>query len=149
MGVDYYLLPKTPINGDPVFARDWLEREDREFGEIPGAVDPAIETRKRKLAALLLKMNPEFSEFEIQHEEIAQFEKISLEDARRKYRYIEINGPGVQFTIFDRYIAIGVYSKADTDELDAILAALSKEGGFVLFDPQSDEVIDLGEDSFS
>jgi hypothetical protein len=56
MGVDYYLLPKTPINGDPVFARDWLEREDREFGEIPGAVDPAIETRKRKLAALLLKM---------------------------------------------------------------------------------------------
>ena len=149
MGVDYYLLPKTPVNGDPVIARDWLEQEDHQFGEIQSALDPAIETRKRSLAALLLKMNPEFSEFNIRYEEIAQFERISVEDARRKYRYIEINGPGVQFTIFDRYIAIGIYSKADTNELDAVLAALSKEGGFVLFDPQSDEVIDLGEDSFA
>jgi hypothetical protein len=44
-----------------------------------------------------------------------------------------------------QYIAIEVYSKADTDEVDALLAASSKAGGFVLFDLQSDELIDLGD----
>lgn len=149
MGVDFYLLPKAPVNGGPTKARDWLDREHRRFAEIPIAFDPAAEARKRKLADLLLKMKPDFEEFGIRHEEIAEFEKISLDEARRKYRYIEINGPGVQFTVFDHYIALGVYSKIDSEQLDAVLAALSAEGGFVLFDPQSDAVTDLSEESFA
>jgi hypothetical protein len=149
MGVDFYLLPKTPVGTDPVSARDWLDREHRHFAEISGGLDPAAEDRKRKLADLLLKMKPDFEEFHFRYEEIAEFEKISVDVARLKYRYVEVNGPGVQFTVFDQYIALGVYSKIAPEELDAVLAALSAEGGFVLYDPQSDEVIDLNEESFA
>ncbi len=147
MGVDFYLLPKAPVNADPANARDWLDRQDQLFDEIPSALDPVAEIRKRKLADFLLKMKPNFEEFDLRYDEIAAFDKISVDEARRKYRYIEINGPGIQVTFFDQHVAVGVYSKADTDEMDAVLAALSAEGGFVLFDPQSDEVIDLGEES--
>ena len=149
MGVDYFLLPKASVGADPVKARDWLDREGRRFAEIPGALDPAVETRKRKLADLLLQMKSDFKEFNIRHEEVAAIDKISVDEARRKYRHIEINGPAVQFTVFDQYIALVVYSKIDAEELDAVLAALSTEGGFVLFDPQSDVVIDLSEESFA
>jgi hypothetical protein len=149
MGVDFYLLPKTPVDGDVTKARDWLDREDRRFAEIPNALDAAAEARKRKLADLLLKIKPDFEEFKLRYEEIATFDKISVDEARRKYRYIEINGPGVQFTVFDHYIALGVYSQIDAEELDPVLAALSAEGGFVLFDPQSEVVIDLSEESFA
>jgi hypothetical protein len=149
MGVDFYLLPKRAVDADATKARNWLERENRRFGEIPSAFDPATETRKRTLADLLVKMKPEFREFNIEHAQIAEFEKIWVDEARRKYCYIEINGPGIQFTVFDQYIALGVYSKIDSEELDAVLTALSVEGGFVLFDPQSDTVIDLSEESFA
>ena len=149
MSVDFYLLPKIPVNHDPVIARDWLERETGRFGEIPSALDPAVESRKRKLADLIVKLKPQFSEFNIRYEEIAQLEKISVEGARRKYRYIEINGPGIQITVYDHHIAVGVYSKVDANELDALFAALSAYGVFVLFDSQSDRVIDLGEESFA
>jgi hypothetical protein len=147
MGANFYLLPKMPVNTDPIVAREWLDREARHFGETHRDLDLAVETTKRKLANLLLKMKPDFRAFDIRYDEIAQFEKISVDDARRKYRYIEINGQGVQFTFFDHYVAVSVYSKIDTQELEAILAALSTEGGFVLFDPQSDEVIDFAEES--
>ncbi len=149
MGVDFYLLPKASVDADLMKARDWLDRENRRFAEIPSAHDPAAETRKRRLADILLKMKPDFEEFHIQYEEIAAIDRISLDEARRKYRYIEINGPGIQFTVFDQHVAVGVYSNVNTDELDAVLAALSAEGRFVLFDPSSDEVIDLGEESFA
>ncbi len=114
---------------------------------IPSSLDPATEIRKRKFADLLLKMRPDFEEFDLQYDQIAEFERISVDEACRKYRHIEINGPGVQFTVFDRYIVLGIYSKINVEELDAILAAISAAGGFVLFDPQSDEVVDLREES--
>jgi hypothetical protein len=149
MGVDFYLFPKTAVGSNPVNARDWLDRENRHFAEIPIALDPAAESRKRRLADLLLKMKPDFEEFHIRYEEIAEFERISVDEARLKYRYVEINGPGVQFTVFDKYVALGVYSKIDLDELDAVLAALAAEGDFVLYDPQSEKVTDLSEESFA
>src|SRR5262245_43175204 len=95
MSVDFYLVTKTLVDGDPTKARDWLDREDRRFAEIPSTLDPAVEARKRKLAHLLLQMKPDFEAFNIRHEEIAAFDKISVDKARRKYRYIELNGPGV------------------------------------------------------
>jgi hypothetical protein len=67
MGVDFYLLPNTAVNADAATARDWLDREGRRFGEIPSALDPATETRKRTLADILLKMKAEFREFKIDH----------------------------------------------------------------------------------
>jgi hypothetical protein len=145
MAVDYYLLPKSAVETDPLLARDWLEREARRLDEIPAALDPAAETTKRRLADLLLKLKPEFSEFALGHAEIAEFEKITVEEAHRKYRYIEITGPKMQFTVFDDHVAVSVYSKADVIELDALLAVLCSEGDFVLFDPQTNAVIDVGE----
>lgn len=148
MSVDFYLLPRAQVPLDAESARAWLDSEERRFPQIPLALDAATESRKRKLADLLLQMKPEFTEFRIRHEELARFDKITTEEAARKYRYIEINGSGVQFSFYDRHSALSVYSNIDAEELDAILAALSEEGDFVLFDPQSNIVMDLKGESF-
>jgi hypothetical protein len=149
MSVDFYLLPRTLVGSDSENARALLEVEERHFGEAPAGLDPATESRKRKLADLLLRMKPVFREFSIRFDEIAEFENITVEEARRKYRYIEINGPGIQFTIFDRYIRVSVYWGTGAEELDAIFAALSAEGEFVVFDPQAERIIDLREESLA
>lgn len=147
MAVDFYLLPKTAVGADPLKARDWLDHENRQLADVHSALDPAAETRKRKLAELVLNMNLGFEEFDFQYEQIAEFERISADEARRKYRRIELNGPSVQVSVLDRYVAVGVFSRVDPDELDAVLAALSTEGGFVAFDPQRERVVDLSKES--
>ena len=102
MSVELYLLPSELVASDPEHARAFLDREARSITTPPTVIEQANESRKRKLADLLLTLKPTFREFNIRHDEIAKFEKISVEEARRKYRYIEISGSGIQFTFFDR-----------------------------------------------
>jgi hypothetical protein len=149
MSNEFFLLPRTVVASDPENARAFLKREARHFADEPAVLDPAIECRKRKLVNLLLQLKPEFRQFNIRWGDVAEFEKISLDEARRKYRQVQIDGSGIQFTVFDRYVHVTVYSKFGKEELDAILAALSPEGDFVVFDPQTDRVIDLREQSLA
>jgi len=71
---------------------------------------PANEERKRRVAQALIIRNPAFRPFAFGFEEIARFEKISLEEARKKYRHIELNGAeggnGVQIMLFDDEAAV-------------------------------------------
>jgi hypothetical protein len=77
---------------------------------------------------------------------IAEDEGITADEARRKYRHIEVNGAEspaeAQFVFFDRYVLVHWYSGTPGDDMDAILYALCVAGDFVVFDPQEDEVYD-------
>jgi len=78
-------------------------RESPEFSESPP--DPASEARKHHLADALKRLHPYLMRFHFNYEEIAIFEKITVEQASAKYRHIKLTdsreGKGVRITIFD------------------------------------------------
>lgn len=149
MSFDLYLLPARAVRGDAERARAYVEREDESFDEIPAARDPESEVKKRELADVLKRMKPHYREFEMNFDAIAEDEGISADEARRKYRHIELNGAETpaeaQVLFFDRYVLVHWYSGTSGDDMDAILKALCVSGDFVVYDPQEDEVYDYRE----
>ena len=146
MSFDLYLLPAVAVDNDPDNARTFLDREESDFTEIPIALDLDLESRKRRLADCFLRLKPSYSEFQVDYAAIANYENIKIDEARRKYRYIELNGsddpPEAQVVISDRYVVIHWHSGTSPEDMDAIVAVLSYEGDFVLYDPQADQVLD-------
>ena len=153
MSFDLYLLPAAVVGADEDLAEAYVERANTRPEEFTEPPDPACERRKRELADLLLRLKPGYEEFPLDFEAIAEFEQIGVEEARRKYRSIEINGasepPEAQFTFHDHYVAVSWYSGMPAEEMDAILAALSLVGDFVVYDPQGGEVYDLREETIA
>jgi hypothetical protein len=148
MSVDFYFLPKSLVGLDPEKAKLFVEAEDRNWSVIPAAIDANVERSKRAFADDLLRLQPTFSEALINNfEGIARLEKIGVDEARRKWRHIEINGPGIQFIIHDRHVFVGRYFGLNSEELDALFAALSGGRDFVVYDPQRFRVFDLTEES--
>src|SRR5262249_37947400 len=68
------------------------------------APDAQKEALKRKLAQRLMAANSKLRICELPHQHIAHFEQISLEEARRKYRQLELRAPegnGIQIVVRD------------------------------------------------
>ena len=146
MSYDFYLLPSSVINSDPVLARNFLSQESQRFATIAETANIEAEIRKRVLAETLLKMKPDYRELYFDYAAIAAFEDICVEDARRKYRFIEINGTqsvGIQFHFCDNYAVVHCHFGIASDELDAILYSLCMVGDYVVFDPQKDKIQDI------
>jgi hypothetical protein len=147
MSVDFYFLPKAAIGSDPDMAREFIDAQDRNWSVVPSALDATAERQKREFADALLRLQPSFNEVAYRFDEIADFEKTSIDEARRMHREIEINGPGIQFIIYDKYVVVSRYFGMNTAELDALFAALSSGRDFVLYDPQQNRVFDLADES--
>jgi hypothetical protein len=122
----------------------------------PRASDPVVEERKRRIADALIRTNTKLEPFQLRYAEIAKFQGITEEEARRRFRYIELNGPkngnGVQITIFDSHASIhvpfwhtGDKAFATLREVWAYLRAFASQG-FATFDPQIERVLDLETD---
>jgi hypothetical protein len=141
MSTNYYLLPKR-VGLDPKTARLFLQAETRAFSAIPPALDAATETKKRTIADALRRLQPAFREAVFRFDDIAKFEKFTSDEARRKFRHIEVNGRGIQITIFDEYVHIARYFGMNAVDLDALFAALCQDTGYVVYDPQLERVID-------
>lgn len=128
------------------------QRDCEEFSATPP--DPQKEALKRRIADALIAHNPKLEVFQFRYDEIAKFEKISVEEARLKYRHLELNGPeescnGVQITLFDDEASITVpfwhegEKAADTfREIWSYLEIINREAGYLAYDPQIDRIID-------
>ena len=125
----------------------------RDSGEISAAPpDPQKEALKRRVADALIAHNPKLEVFQFRSEEIAEFEKTSIEEARLKYRHLELNEPedggnGVQITLFDDEASVTVpfwhdNAAAVFREIWSYLSIISRETGYVIYDPQIDRIID-------
>jgi hypothetical protein len=143
MSVDYYLLPKKVVGLDTGNARAFLDRESKRWSDIPLKLDDEAETRKRRLADRLLQLMPGLNTAALRFDEIGRFEKITEDEARRKWRHIELNGKRLQFIIHDNYVQLSCYSGSNSDEVDAVLSVLSRDGSFVVYDSQVERVSDL------
>ena len=123
----------------------------------PGPVNPKLEERKQRIAAALMAENPLLQPFVFDYSEIAQLEQTSTEEARRRWRHIELNGPdddnGLQITLHDETASLTVpywhrdgSAAAVWQENWQCLRVLEREGGFRTYDPQLERVLDLAAD---
>jgi hypothetical protein len=59
----------------------------------PGPPIAAKVARKRVIVDALMKADPSLEVFQFGFEEIAKFQKISVEEAKLRFRHMELNGP--------------------------------------------------------
>src|SRR5438876_211965 len=106
MSYDFRLFMPTPDEDPLVTAR----RDSEEFSATPR--DPKKEALKRRVADALIASNPRLTIFDFGYGEIAKIENISVEEARIRYRHLELNGPddgsGIQITLFDDEASVTV-----------------------------------------
>lgn len=152
---DLHLVPRLPGVDLLSAARALLER--REEGLDPGSPVPEKEARKARLADALMKSSPQLSVFAFDYRSIAARQNITEEEARARYRHIELNGPengnGIQITLSDDTAEMTIpYWHPPTaaasvfDDVWRHLALLDRDGGFAVYDPQLDRILDLAID---
>jgi hypothetical protein len=119
--------------------------------EETGRRDPEKEQRKRALVDALVAECPELEGDEPDYAALARAESISEEQARERFRWWTVSAPeggaGIEITVYDDYVSVDMPSAAGTDEdwedVWQYLEILVREGGFVVWDPQGPDLVDL------
>ncbi|MGE5612292.1 MAG: hypothetical protein ACM359_23795 [Bacillota bacterium] len=155
--MSYDLRAFAPSPGeDPLqTAHSIFEREE----EIPSPAsrNPEAEAKKKALTEALTRHNPQLSPFQLQYEDIAKLQQITIEEAKAQYRYIELNGPedgnGIQITLHDTEASITVPYWHERPQADVVfqeiwgyLRILQESGGYCIYDPQLERILDLNND---
>jgi len=155
MSYDVYLLQPAPGEEPLATAHTKLNVETDVIN--PGPPNGEAEVRKQQLTRALMAENPALESFEFGYTEIARIDGISEDEARVRYRHVELNGPekgnGIQITLYDdnASITIPFWHQPDAarlvfEEVFRYLRVLRESGGFFVYDPQLDRVIDLDAD---
>lgn len=118
----------------------------------PGQPDPIKERRKHRLKAALLDEDGGLECFEFDFDELARIENVSLAEARRRFRHVELNtedGNGTQIHLFDDEISITVPYWHDNKRASEVFAriwrfveVIQREAHFLVYDTQLDQLIE-------
>jgi hypothetical protein len=157
MSYDLYLFHRHVGRADLEVVNELLEAYELQESPNPGSPDPAKEAQKQELSSKLIAANPELSVFKMDYPAIADDLGMSVGEAKRQHRHIEINGlmdgNGIQILLFDDTASITIpYRKdattaqADWDEIWRYLAILESEGSFATYDGQIEKILDLEQD---
>src|ERR1022692_3871161 len=115
--------------------------------------DQQKEVLKRRVADALISNNPRLEAFQFDYDAVAKTLKISVEEARLKYRHLELNGPregtnGIQIILFDDEASVTVPFWHDGDkaadtfrEIWSNLETISRETGYLIYDPDRKSVV--------
>jgi len=148
MSYDFHLF-KPRAGEDPLVTARRGSRLDQNT-----PLNPKREAMKRKTADALVAHDPNLEIFQMDYEKIASFQKITVEQARLKFRHLELNGPeddesGIQITLFDDEAAVAVpfwhegkQAEESFRQIWNYLKIIHQETGFLVYDPQIDRVID-------
>jgi hypothetical protein len=154
--VSYDLYLVRSGTSAPAAAQLVLENTDADDPN-PGPIDPAAEERKSHLVAALRRVNIGLEPFIFDYAEIARLQSASEDEARRRWRHIELNGPddgnGIQITLNDETVTVtvpywhrGVAADGVWEEIWRYLHVLCTEGRFDVYDPQLDRMLQLQSD---
>jgi hypothetical protein len=114
--------------------------------------DPQKEALKRRVADALIARNPRLEIFKFDYDAVAKSQKITVEQARLQFRHFELNGPreganGIQITLFEDEASVtvpfwhkGAKSADIFREIWSYLEIISREAGYLIYDPQIDRV---------
>jgi hypothetical protein len=150
MSYDIRIFRPIPEEDPLATARSAENRE-------PAAPNENTERLKRHVAEVLMANDPQLKPFHFDYEEIARYTGTSIEDARARYRHIELNsaeaGLGIQITIFDDSASVTVpYWHTDPRDVQRALTAvwnclsiIVRETGSAAYDPQLDRLLDLSQ----
>jgi len=155
MSYDLYLL--SPVPGEEPLKTAHAKCAVESDVINPGPPRGDAETRKRHLMQELVAENPALEPFQFGYAEIARTHGFSEEEARVRYRHIELNGPddgnGIQITLYDDGADITVpywhappAARLVFEEVWRYLRRLHDASGFFVYDPQLDRVIDVETD---
>jgi len=155
MSYDLHLLLPVPDEEPLATAHARLEMESEEINL--GLPHPHKEARKTQLMRALRLETPTLQPFEFGYSEIAQMNGISEEEARIRYRHIELNGAedgnGIQITLYDDGADVTIpywhqpaAARVVFDEVWRYLRILQNVGGFFVYDPQLDRQLDVDTD---
>ena len=133
-----------------------IDDADSEELGIPDP-EPAKEERKKRVTDRLIAKSTKLAPFSVDFEEIAKSKKITVEEAKKKYRDIELNGPedgnGIQITLSDDEAFVTVpywHQGAEAfrvfEEVWSYLEIIELEAGYLTDDPQIGRVLDLRAD---
>jgi hypothetical protein len=155
MSYDLYLF-KPRVGIDP------LETIEELFSEESDEINPGLpnlekESRKRSIANALINLNPQLEIFPFGFRELAEMEGISEDEAKIKFRHLELNGAddgnGIQITLYDDAADVTVpywHSGAEAEkvfnEIWSYLKIIESESGFVAYDPQLEKILNLSTD---
>lgn len=151
MSYDLHLFQPPPA-ADPLHAgRLSYDEMDDEWD--PGPLDPGREAWKRALGERLLRTDAALSRAELDLPAIAAEEEITLAEARRRYRQVELeSADGLHLVIYDDRVCLGVLYPLQGDAARvvwrhawALLPALCAEG-LAIYDPQLDRLLALDTD---
>ena len=146
------MLVRVPpgVSEDEDVEKVALAASEAERTRRPSPPDAETERRKRAMVEALLEECPELEGGEVDHAALARTDGISEDEARQRYHWWHVTGPeegaGIQITLYDSYIDIDasrVETDQDWDDLWRYLEILVREGGFVVWDPQGPNVVDL------
>lgn len=123
---------------------------DVKEGEQQRVADTGI---KRTIANALMQYNPTLESPEMDIEELAELQGISIEEAEREFNQVELQTPegelSTQITIFDNIVIIAVplwYKDEDADavfqKVDAYTKVVRRVAGYFVYDPQTGYVYD-------
>jgi len=153
MSYDWFLF--RPADGeDPLLAgRRYYEDESTRTEPNPGPINPEAQALKRQLVEALLAHDPRLTPFRRDYAALATMHGVDADEARRRFRDVELNTPvggtGIQVPLFDDtdgvtvpYCHDGPDATTAFDDVTGYLQVLVDTGGFTVYDPQLDAVID-------
>ncbi len=128
--------------------------EAQDFDSIEGSnADAPLRSNKQKVVSALVHSNPRLEPFLFDYPQIAKLDRISEEEARRKYSHVELNAPegdpAIQLTIYDDRVDITIpywYGAGESAsvfaQLFAYLRIIRETAGYFVYDPQTDSAFD-------
>ncbi len=155
MSYELHLIRVGPAGDALKAARNRLARPA--YSELnPGPVVASKEEEKRRLADSLLRFNSALGVAKFDYASLAASERIDEQEARRRYRHIELNSDdysGIQITLWDDaaelifpYWHSGEQARDVLQQAWDYLEVLQTWGSFVIYDPQLDRLLNLAVD---
>jgi hypothetical protein len=150
MSYTLMLVRASPGTSDEEVEKIALAASEAERVRRPAPPDAETERQKRVLVEALIEECPELEGGEIDYAALARDSNVSEEEARQRYHWWRVTGPeegaAIEITLYDSYIDIDasrVETEVDWEDLWRYLEILVREGGFVVWDGQGPNVVDL------
>jgi hypothetical protein len=145
------------VSYDLYFLRAEDSADPAAFLEQLEARQPAVaaesDARKHLVVEALRRMDPALEPFAFDYHEIAGALGISVDDARRAYSHVELNGPGdgngVQITVHGDHVTVTVaywHGGSEAARVFSLIERYASEiavaGHYRIYDPQLERVVD-------
>jgi hypothetical protein len=150
------LLFRAPPGSSPGdverLARSTVEAGERRHGQV----DPEKDRRRRELVDALRAACPELDGGEPDYADLARAGNTTEQEARERHNWWTLTGPeegaGIEIAFYDDYVSVDMPSAGGTDrdwrDVWRYLEILVDKGGFVVWDPQGEDVVDVAAGPF-